>query len=297
MFKRITLALMLVLFAGTFTIQAANPFFSRKKAASAKLDQSSQEAVVKTVIFAVLDKDFDTVWKLMDPELLKQAQQNGMTKKDFADYMANEIDLNELAKEMEMKPADAVKLMKAFFTDDIDTIWKLMPQKEKQELIEQCGSADTAKSMFKAMLPELRKEMTKEFTKDVKMVKRNGKWYISDPDMAKKAAPKKAAVKQSTKKEAAESFGAAVANGDIDTLWQLLCPANKKAIIEESGSEAKGKAALKEAFQPDAEAKEIMANAEQKDVFVQALIDGITEKNAWVYSNGKWYIDFIKLND
>ena len=50
MFKRITLALMLAFFAATtVTVNAANPFFNNRK--SARIDQSSKDAVVKTLLF------------------------------------------------------------------------------------------------------------------------------------------------------------------------------------------------------------------------------------------------------
>ena len=235
----------------------------------------------------------------MDPELRKQAEANGITKKDFAEFMLKEIDLDKLAQEMGMKRTDAVKLLKAFFNDDIDTIWVLFPQAEKQGLIQQAGSEANAKAMFKQMLPEVRKEMTKQFEKECKLVKRNGKWYISGDKMLnkspKKPAVKKPAVKQSTKEEAAESFCTAVANGDGNTVWELVSPAEKREMIEEMGSEAAAKAAFAKEFSPDAEGQAMLKDPAQRSIFINMMKSAVDGNNAWVKSNGKWYINFGKL--
>lgn len=286
--KLFVFAITLVIFAGTITAHAGK-FSARLSDKLVKINRNDKAAFSKTFIMAILDRDVETIWQMIDPELIKKSGQNGYSKEDFTRDLLKEINLDELTKSMEMPKDDAIKFMKAVINSDVDILWKHLPPELQKEAIKEAGSESKAKEELKKELPELCKELYREL--DDILIQRNGKWYVyfNDDD-------KKPVTKQSTQDEAVESFFIAMAYGNIEMLWDLLCPANKEMIIKEAGSKSKALEVLKTSLnvKADPEGQKRLKDQAAKTKMINEAKTELSQKKAWVYVDGKWYIDFTK---
>lgn len=145
MLKRIVLAMILMLCAASFTVEAAPRGSNRTSATKTKIDQSSKQALMKTYIQAMfINQDYDVIWQLFSPEIKKTI----------------------------VKKAGSEKTAKEAF---IEGVKKGMAEMDKDELAVVKGAVSTPEGM-NAMI----KELLKDGEKGLKKI--GNKWYINNLD-------------------------------------------------------------------------------------------------------------------
>lgn len=282
MVKKFAAIIMLAIFAGT--VMASDNY-----ASSIRTNHFNKQTVTRTFITAALDKSADILWDIMDPDLRKKAVNYGLTKEEFSELINAEIGLAKLTAEMKVPKGEEDKFLKAVSSVNISEIWSGMSQSEQEKAIKEAGSELKAKDNIRKKILEFRAKMIKNFERLV--VKNGNKWYVC----SKKVETYMSIAKQSTQTEAVTSLCIATANGDVDILWGLICPADRKELIKEYGSEKAAKDNLKKEFKADKKLLDLMLDANKKSEFVNKIRLNFINKDAWVNADNKWYIDFKKL--
>lgn len=247
-----------------FTLSAVLMSAAILCAAPVKIDRSSKEKIVETLLVSICDNNRDALWMLMAAD--NQQRMNAAT--------ASETRSKEL-------------------------LWNLfsavIPPEKFSEI----------KEILK--VPEAKKELIAGLSISLTpaLVEKNGEWFFDFARLAQNkdesmAVPDiKWQVDQSSKEKLLFTFFMAVADRNIDAIWQIIPQEIKISGIAECGSEKKAKEALvKNIFESSSEmearnTKRILGNPATAEPFIRALLPKLDK--GMVKIDGKWFLDISKF--
>ena len=208
------------------------------------------------------------------------------------------------------------EVAEAFILSLIDqnpsALWQLLPPKTRQELLKENGNneaqvlgllktyitsslppAEIAKIKAAIDNPQTREKVLAVMVEQLNkgFVQENGKWYF---ELSSIVSAKQ--IDHSSQAGAVEAYLRALAEQNIEVLWQLLAPINRIQLTAGFGGEANAKAFLKEAFfkgMEDSERQRIllfMSDPVSKESFINAAIVSIGK--SLIQIDGKWYLFF-----
>lgn len=218
--------------------------------------------------------------------------------------------------------ADAV--LRSLANRNTDLLWLMLDPATQREAIEECGSAEKAQADLKKYIfednahlmdkikllykdPQSRKNLIETFcsTPDA-LVKINGQWYLGEGfgKVMEKLEAQPALPDQSSKEAVCQTFAESIISNDMNKFFAIIPPELQKKILAESNNDmALVLKSLQTGFQSGMTeetrqtVKKIMADPELKKVYIDNLVKLANERKAFVYTNGKWYLDTTKFDD
>ena len=207
------------------------------------------------------------------------------------------------------KEAACETLLRSLAFGDADAFFALLTREGQQKLLQKAGSRENGLRKFtevagfnaevRSQLQKILQDKTqcaafvKEMANKLPLKKVGYKWYLDTGDQEQEASC------HNSKEELIEALMKSVCEDDADILWETFSPDFQKKLLAESNDEVKTKVqALREftkSIGGDAvqKIKELMGNDAMRKVLIQKEIEVLGK--AFVQIDGKWYLDFSRL--
>lgn len=232
-----------------------------------KVDNSSPNALVKSMLWAVAEQDRDALWELLPPKkraaMIAALGDMEKAKKFFGDAQINSISKDDLV----------------FFKSVV---------KDKRQF----------DAVIKAWEKQYKRCMVNENGKWFIDFAQVAAAETAATDISKLKAP--AAIDHSTPEKLTETFLLGILFERYDLVWQAMAPESVIDVKAKSGSlEAARKSLFKAVAgrltkQQREQTKAIFAG-QHKQQFVNNALLIYTRRQVLLNKNGKWYLDFKKL--